>query len=65
MKTPTDARTIAHRFRHSAIFGAPDALKPGEGMLFVNDLDALPLLAQMRERYGERLIPLPAFSFRS
>ncbi|TAM09428.1 MAG: DUF2249 domain-containing protein [Nevskiaceae bacterium] len=52
---PFDARTIAHRFRHSAIFGALDALKPGEAMRFVNDHDPLPLLAQMQQRYGDHV----------
>ncbi len=52
---PFDARAIAHRFRHSAIFGALDALNPGEAMRFVNDHDPLPLLNQMHERYGERV----------
>ncbi len=52
---PFDARAIAHRFRHSAIFGALDALQPGEAMRFVNDHDPLPLLDQMRKRYGERI----------
>ncbi len=47
-----DGRGIAKRFRHAAIFGALDALNPGERMRFVNDHDPLPLLAQMRERYG-------------
>ena len=50
-----DARGIARRFRHSAIFGALDALKPGEAMRFVNDHDPLPLLEQIRERFGERV----------
>lgn len=50
---PFDARAIAHRFRHSAIFGALDALQAGEAMRFVNDHDPLPLLEQMRQRYGE------------
>ena len=50
---PFDARGIAKRFRHSAIFGALDALTSGETMLFVTDHDALPLLAQLRDRYGE------------
>lgn len=50
---PFDARGIAKRFRHAAIFGALDALVPGETMLFVNDHDPLPLLDQMRARYGE------------
>lgn len=49
---PFDARGIAKRFRHSAIFGALDALRPGETMRFCNDHDPLPLLAQLRERYG-------------
>jgi uncharacterized protein (DUF2249 family) len=49
---PFDARGIAKRFRHAAIFGALDALKTGETMRFVNDHDPLPLLEQMRARYG-------------
>src|SRR5512140_2575463 len=50
---PFDARGIAKRFRHSAIFGALDALNPGETMQFVNDHDPLPLLDQVQARYGE------------
>lgn len=50
---PFDARGIAKRFRHAAIFGALDALTPGETMLFSNDHDPLPLLDQLRARYGE------------
>ncbi len=50
---PFDARGIAKRFRHAAIFGALDALNPGERMRFVNDHDPLPLLEQLRRRYGE------------
>lgn len=50
---PFDARGIAKRFRHAAIFGALDALRAGEVMRFVNDHDPLPLLQQMRERYGD------------
>ena len=53
---PFDARGIAKRFRHAAIFGALDALQPGETMRFVNDHDPLPLLAQLQERYGEALL---------
>ena len=49
---PFDARGIAKRFRHAAIFGALDALMPGETMRFMNDHDPLPLLDQMRNRYG-------------
>ncbi len=52
---PFDARGIGKRFRHAAIFGALDALMPGETMRFVNDHDPLPLLAQLRERYGDGL----------
>ena len=52
---PFDARGIAKRFRHAAIFGALDSLRPGETMRFVNDHDPLPLLGQLRERYAERV----------
>lgn len=52
---PFDARGIARRFRHAAIFGALDALQPGEAMRFVNDHDPLPLLAQLQQRYGDAL----------
>ena len=48
-----DARGIAKRFRHAAIFGALDALHPGEVMRFVNDHDPIPLLQQMQARYGD------------
>jgi uncharacterized protein (DUF2249 family) len=47
-----DARGIAKRFRHAAIFGALDALAAGERMRFVNDHNPLPLLQQMQDRYG-------------
>lgn len=50
-----DARGIAKRFRHAAIFGALDALHPGEVMRFVNDHDPIPLLQQMQARYGENV----------
>jgi uncharacterized protein (DUF2249 family) len=50
-----DARGIAKRFRHAAIFGALDSLKPGERMRFVNDHNPIPLLQQMQARYGERV----------
>jgi len=48
-----DARAVARRFRHSAIFGALDALQEGETMRFINDHDPVPLLGQMVNRYGE------------
>jgi uncharacterized protein (DUF2249 family) len=50
-----DARGIAKRFRHAAIFGALDSLQPGERMRFVNDHNPIPLLQQMQARYGERV----------
>jgi uncharacterized protein (DUF2249 family) len=50
---PFDARGIAKRFRHAAIFGALDALRAGETMRFVNDHDPLPLLDQLAQRYGD------------
>lgn len=50
---PFDARGIAKRFRHAAIFGAFESLRAGETMLFVNDHDPLPLIAQSKDRYGD------------
>ncbi len=50
---PFDARGVAKRFRHAAIFGALDALAGGETMRFVNDHDPLPLLHQLQQRYGQ------------
>jgi len=52
---PFDARGIAKRFRHAAIFGALDALEPGETMRFCNDHDPLPLLNQLTQRYGQNV----------
>jgi uncharacterized protein (DUF2249 family) len=52
---PFDARGVAKRFRHAAIFGALEALRPGETMRFANDHDPLPLLEQIAARYGERV----------
>lgn len=50
-----DARGVAKRFRHAAIFGALDSLNRGETMVFVNDHDPLPLLSQLQARYGEAI----------
>ena len=50
---PFDARGVAKRFRHAAIFGALASLHPGETMRFCNDHDPLPLLAQLQQRYGD------------
>lgn len=55
MRYPFDARGVAKRFRHAAIFGALDSLHPGETMAFVNDHDPLPLLNQLTQRYGDAI----------
>lgn len=52
---PFDARGVAKRFRHAAIFGALSALHDGETMRFCNDHDPLPLLAQIDEYFGDRV----------
>ena len=52
---PFDARGVAKRFRHAAIFGALDSLQPGETMRFCNDHDPLPLLSQIHGRYGDQV----------
>ena len=50
-----DARGVAKRFRHAAIFAALQSLNPGETMRFVNDHDPLPLLAQLQQAFGDAL----------
>lgn len=50
-----DARGVAKRFRHAAIFGALESLQDGETMRFVNDHDPLPLLNQIQDRYGHQI----------
>ena len=52
---PFDARGVAKRFRHAAIFGALDSLNGGETMRFVNDHDPIPLLGQLQSRYGDQV----------
>lgn len=52
---PFDARGVAKRFRHAAIFGALDALQAGEIMRFCNDHDPVPLVMQIGARYGDRI----------
>lgn len=52
---PFDARGVAKRFRHAAIFGALESLHAGETMRFVNDHDPLPLLNQLQQAFGEKL----------
>jgi uncharacterized protein (DUF2249 family) len=50
-----DARGVAKRFRHAAIFGALQSLQPGETMRFCNDHDPIPLLRQLDIHFGDRL----------
>jgi uncharacterized protein (DUF2249 family) len=50
-----DARGVARRFRHAAIFGALESLMPGETMRFLNDHDPLPLLNQLDNHFGPRI----------
>lgn len=50
-----DARGVAKRFRHAAIFGALESLEAGEIMRFCNDHDPIPLLHQIGERFGDRI----------
>ena len=52
---PFDARGVAKRFRHAAIFGALAALSPGETMRFCNDHDPLPLLRQLGDHFGNQI----------
>jgi uncharacterized protein (DUF2249 family) len=52
---PFDARGVAKRFRHAAIFGALESLQDGETMRFVNDHDPIPLLGQIQQRYGTQV----------
>ncbi|MFC0348229.1 DUF2249 domain-containing protein [Undibacterium danionis] len=50
-----DARCVAKRFRHAAIFGALSALQPGETMRFCNDHDPIPLLHQIGDHFGDKI----------
>lgn len=52
---PFDARGVAKRFRHAAIFGALSALNPGETMRFCNDHHPLPLLQQLQGHFGDEI----------
>ena len=52
---PFDARGVAKRFRHAAIFGALQSLNQGETMRFCNDHDPLPLLAQLQQHFGDAI----------
>jgi len=50
-----DARQIPHAIRHAAIMGAVDGLAPGAAFVLVAPHDPLPLIAQMRDRFGDGL----------
>ena len=50
-----DARGVAKRFRHAAIFGALQSLNQGETMRFCNDHDPLPLLGQLQQHFGDAI----------
>ena len=52
---PFNARGVANRFRHAAVCGVLDSLQPGATMHSANDHDPLPLLAQIRQRCGDRV----------
>ncbi|HET9859316.1 MAG TPA: DUF2249 domain-containing protein [Nocardioidaceae bacterium] len=45
-----DARVVPHAIRHATIFGALEAVAPGDGMVLVAPHDPLPLLAQIEQR---------------
>ena len=50
-----DARTIPHAIRHAAILGSLASLTPGRAMALIAPHDPLPLLEQLRARYGESI----------
>ena len=50
-----EARGVARRLHHAAIFGALQSLDAGETMRFVNDHDPLPLIGQRAQAFGEAL----------
>jgi uncharacterized protein (DUF2249 family) len=45
-----DVRNVPHAIRHATVFGALDAIGPGEGLILVAPHDPLPLLAQIEQR---------------
>lgn len=44
-----DARLVPHAIRHATVFGALDAVAPGQGLVLVAPHDPLPLLAQIEQ----------------
>lgn len=47
-----DARTIPHLIRHGAIMGAISSLGPGFAFALVAPHDPVPLLDQIRDKFG-------------
>lgn len=45
-----DVRPIPHVIRHATVFGAFDAIAPGQSLVLVAPHNPLPLLAQLAER---------------
>lgn len=45
-----DVRTIPHAVRHGAVFGAFDAVKPGQSLVIVAPHAPVPLLTQLEDR---------------
>lgn len=45
-----DVRPIPHAIRHATVFGAFDAIAPGQSLVLVAPHNPLPLLAQLAER---------------
>jgi uncharacterized protein (DUF2249 family) len=45
-----DARSIPHAIRHATVFGALDAVAPGQALVLVAPHDPLPLLGQVEQR---------------
>lgn len=45
-----DVRVVPHSIRHATIFGALDAVRPGEALVLVADHAPVPLLAQLEQR---------------
>lgn len=45
-----DVRPIPHAIRHATVFGAFDAIAPGQALVLVAPHNPLPLLGQLAER---------------
>jgi uncharacterized protein (DUF2249 family) len=45
-----DVRPIPHAIRHATVFGALDAMAPGEPLVIIAPHAPLPLLRQLEER---------------